>query len=173
MSEPITSIKTMIPKRLQHKPGNKGRRGGAQPGAGKPKTIISDEDMKIAEQYAFEGCLNNTICGLMDWDCEWLIGRKDILKRLTKMRQKRKLAILKHQNEIMAGRGRGECSAAATMAIFVGKNELGQTDSPQGTGPGILPLVIVVGGNAQQIVCKEVVKAIDSVDKPGLPDCTD
>jgi len=92
-------------------------------GPGKPKTIISDEDMAKAEEYAFRGCQNNTICSLMDWDHEWLHGRKDILRRLTKKRAERKLWLRQVQDK--------HAQSNPVMAIFLGKNYLGQADKQE------------------------------------------
>lgn len=94
----------------------------AKRGPGKPKTIISDADMAKAEEYAFQGCQNGTIAGLMGWDEEWLHQRKDILKPLMKKRQERKLSLRRAQN-VKALQGRD-----TAMLIFLGKNDLGQAD---------------------------------------------
>lgn len=108
----------------KHKPGNKGQRGGKQPGAGKPKTIISPEEMEKAEELAFEGHQNGTICDILDWNHSFIDGRKDIKKKLTKKRAERKVWLRKTQNSTAGGRGR----SAVTMQIFLGKNELNQAD---------------------------------------------
>lgn len=93
------------------------------------KTEISPEDMTLAEQYAYEGCQNGTICGLMDWDHEWLVQRKDTLRKLTKKRQERKLSLRRAQNSKAYTTVDGAVEGKdTTMLIFLGKNELGQTD---------------------------------------------
>ena len=94
------------------------------------KTVISPKDMALAEQYAYEGCQNGTICGLMDWDHEWLVQRKDTLRKLTKKRQQRKLSLRQAQNSkayTQAEDGKVE-GKDTTMLIFLGKNDLGQSD---------------------------------------------
>jgi len=90
-------------------------------GRGK-KTIISPEDMAKAEEYAYNGCQNNTIEGLMDWSQKFIEQCKDITKRLLKKRQQRK-------NDLRAAQLRTALvSKNAIMQIFLGKNELGQKD---------------------------------------------
>lgn len=84
------------------------------------KTEISPEDMAKAEGYARDNCQNGTICGLMDWNMGWLAERPDILKRLTKKRQEHKLDVRKAQKKHL--------DTTPVMAIFLGKNDLGQTD---------------------------------------------
>lgn len=96
-------------------------------GPGKPKKEIGPEDMKKAEKYAFEGHQNGTICDLLDWPTSWLDDRKDIRKRLTKKRAERKVWLRKLQNKT-AENGERE---AATMQIFLGKNELEQADKQE------------------------------------------
>ena len=91
------------------------------------KTIIKEEDMARAEQYAFDGCQNGTICGLMGWAPSWLDGRKDIRDKLRKKRQERKLWLRQKQNAQVGN---------VAMAIFLGKNELGQTDRHDLTSGG-------------------------------------
>ena len=93
-------------------------------GPGKPKKEICPKDMRRAENYALQGCKNNTICELMNWDHNLIEQRADIKKRLTKKRAERKLKLLKQQNRTAAG----DSKASATMQIFLGKNELGQAD---------------------------------------------
>jgi hypothetical protein len=107
-----------------HKPGNKGRRGGTQPGAGRPLRPISAAELEEIEGYALAGAQNGTICELMGWDHEWLLGRQDILQKLTKKRCERKLIILRGQNE------RAE-AGSDTMLIWQGKQHLGQADKQE------------------------------------------
>ena len=83
--------------------------------------------MRKAENYALQGCKNNTICELMNWDHNLIEQRVDIKKRLTKKRAERKLKLLKQQNRTAAG----DSKASATMQIFLGKNELEQTDKAE------------------------------------------
>ena len=102
-----------------HKKGNPGR-GGKQPGAGKPKKVISPKDIATAEQHALNGHLNGTIATLMGWDAQWLDQRKDIRKKLTKKRAERKVWLRSIQDK--------HAKTVPAMAIFLGKNELDQSD---------------------------------------------
>ncbi len=106
------------------KKGNPGR-GGKQPGAGKPKKVITPAQMRKAEGYAFDGCQNGTIATLMGWADAFISERNDIRKRLTKKRAERKVWLRQTQDQHAEG-GNG-----AAMSIFLGKNELGQTDKTE------------------------------------------
>ena len=90
-------------------------------GRGK-KTIISEEDMTKAEECAFQGCQTGTIATLMGWDRQWVDGREDILTKLKKKRAERKLAIRSAQTANIKN---------PVMQIWLGKNELSQTDKQQ------------------------------------------
>lgn len=110
-------------------------------GPGKPKTIISPANMAKAEKYALEGCKNCTISVLMGWDPEWLHQRKDILKKLTKKRAERKLMLLRAQTrKALEGND-------TTMQIWLGKNELEQTDRTDTKLTVEVPGVVVIGSN--------------------------
>jgi hypothetical protein len=98
--------------------------GGKQPGAGRPKKLVTPEELEKAGSYAFEGCQNNTICTLMGWDDNFIDQRKDLREFFTKKRAERKLWLKKQQNKT----AKGKSKSAATMQIFLGKNELDQTD---------------------------------------------
>jgi len=67
-------------------------------GRGKKKQI-TDKELKQAEEYAFNGCKNNTICRLMGWNHNFLEDRPDILKRLTKKRAERDYQLRKAQTD--------------------------------------------------------------------------
>jgi hypothetical protein len=101
-------------------------------GRGKKK-IISDEDMAIAESYAFDGCQNGTIAGLMGWNETLIHDNKDIQKKLTKKRQERYAMLRKLQFK--------QAEKYAPMTMFLGKNYLGQTDKTEVTGKDGGPLV--------------------------------
>ncbi len=103
------------------KKGNPGR-GGKQPGAGKPKKVITPAQMRKAEGYALDGCQNGTIEGLMDWPNQFIEHRKDIAKKLLKKRQKRK-QLLRHAQTVNANKNHSN-----TMQVFLGVNELDQRD---------------------------------------------
>ena len=93
-------------------------------GRGKKK-IISEKDMAKAEEYAFVGCKNNTICSLMGWGHNFIQDRPDIRKRLTKKRAERDHALRKSQTD------KALVEKNPTMLIFLGKDELGQIDKQQ------------------------------------------
>jgi len=93
-------------------------------GRGKKKQITNKE-LKQAEEYAFNGCKNNTICGLMGWNHNFLEDRPDILKRLAKKRAEREFDLRKAQTDTAIK------AKNAVMQIFLGKNELGQSDKQE------------------------------------------
>ena len=99
---------------------------------GRHKTIISEEDMARAERYAFNGCQNGTICTLMGWDRQWLDGREDILTKLTLKRAERKNAIREAQTKGLKN---------PVMQVWLGKQELGQTDKSEIAGRDGAPLL--------------------------------
>ena len=86
--------------------------------AGRPKRQFSDEQVQQMEEYALDGCQNTTIAILMD------IGKSTLKRRfgplLRKKRCERKQRLRLIQTNLA-------CSNPA-MAIFLGKNELNQTD---------------------------------------------
>lgn len=88
-------------------------------GRGKKKQI-SDADMRKAETYAFGGHKNNTICELMGWGHNLIEDRPDIRKRLSKKRAERKVWLRSIQDR--------QATTVPAMAIFLGKNELEQSD---------------------------------------------
>ncbi len=92
-------------------------------GRGKKKPV-SEKEFKKAEEYAFAGCKNNTICKLMGWDHNLIEQRADIKKRLEKKRAERDIWLRNQQNRIAGS----NLPQATTMTIFLGKNELGQSD---------------------------------------------
>jgi len=86
------------------------------------KKLISEKDIAKAEGYALAGCKNNTICTLMGWGHNFLEDRPDIRKKLTQKRAERDFALRKSQTD------KALKEKNPTMLIFLGKNELGQTD---------------------------------------------
>jgi len=96
-------------------------------GPGRPLKIVPESEILKAEEYALLNCQNNTICGLLGWDYEWLSGRLDILKRLTKKRQEHKVLIRQAQQKQLN---------TPVMAIWMGKNALGQADRKDLTSGG-------------------------------------
>ena len=111
-------------------------------GRGKKKEITAAE-MKRAEKFARKGHQTGTICELMGWAHNFIEDRPDIRKRLTKMRAWHKDDIRSDQERIRKANGKGQISAAATMAIFQGKNELGQADKQETVLSGVVEHVVV------------------------------
>ena len=88
---------------------------------GRPKRKFTDEQVALMEKYALAGCQNNTIATLMDIPIETLVRRFG--KLLTKKRCERKYNLRVAQNAL--------CLTHPGMAIFLGKNELGQKDKQE------------------------------------------
>lgn len=84
----------------------------------RPKRVFSDEEIQQMEEYALDGCQNNTISTLMEIPNNTLIRRFG--KRLTKKRCERKQRLRLIQTNLALSN--------PAMAIFLGKNELGQVD---------------------------------------------
>lgn len=115
----------------KHKKGNPGR-GGAQPGAGRPKKVVTAEEMERIGNYALDGCQNGTIAALMDWDKEWLHQQKEILTFLTKKRAERKVRKRKELDM--------HAEKVPAAAIFQAKNELGMSDKTETKHTGEIAL---------------------------------
>ena len=139
-------------------------------GRGKKKEITAAQ-MKQAERYARKGHQNGTICELMEWDHNLIEQRPDIKKRLTKMRAWHKDDIRNDQERIRKTDGKG-ISAAATMAIFQGKNELGQADKQETVLSGAVEHVVLnftdvklaqISGDSQT----PKLSGVTNVDGPG------
>jgi len=107
---------------------------------GRHKKEITPAQWKKAGQYALDGCQNNTICGLMDWDDNFIDQREDLRKFLTKKRQERKLKILRGQNK-------RSLEGSDTMLIWQGKNVLDQTDKQELDHRGQITVNIVNFGD--------------------------
>ena len=86
--------------------------------AGRPEYKFTDEQIAKAEELALNGCQNGTIATIIGCDDETL--KKYLSPKLTKKRAERKVWLRKTQNTL------AETNIA--MAIFLGKNELGQED---------------------------------------------
>jgi hypothetical protein len=88
--------------------------------------------MHKAEEMALQNYNNNTICELLGWDREWLHGREDILTRLRIKRAEHRAAIRGSQFNHVKN---------PIMAMFLGKNVLGQADKQEISGKDGAPLV--------------------------------
>ena len=111
--------------------------------------------MRKAENYALQGCKNNTICQLMNWHENFINEHRDILKKLTKKRAERKFKLLKQQNRTAAG----DSKASATMQIWLGKNELDQADRIETKQTGQIPILMIIGNS------EAGTRAIESVER--------
>jgi hypothetical protein len=127
------------------------------------KKIISPEDMAKAEEYALEGCKNNTIAKLMGWDDSLIPDRKDIQKRLSLKRAERDQKLRKLQFE--------QAKKYAPMTMFLGKNYLGQADKQEISGkdgaPLVAPVIQVMPSTHQPIPTNETVEA-EAEAKPAI-----
>ena len=91
--------------------------------AGRPKASFSDEEIAEIEQYALDGCQTGTIATLTGIAYNTL--DRHFGKNLTKKRAERKQKLRVNQNKLSENN--------PAMAIFLGKNELGQTDKIEKT----------------------------------------
>jgi len=90
-------------------------------GRGKKK-IITKEVMAEAERMAGLNCQDGTIATALGWHVNFIKERKDILKRLRKKRAEFKIDLREAQ--------KNQTNTPA-MAIFLGKNYLGQADKQE------------------------------------------
>jgi hypothetical protein len=86
--------------------------------AGRPKNSFSNEQVQQIEQYALEGCQTGTIATLMGIAYNTL--NRHFRKNMHKKRCERKQSLRAKQNRLADNH--------PAMAIFLGKNELGQVD---------------------------------------------
>jgi len=103
-------------------------------GPGKPRIKLTPAQIKKMQELAYSGCQNNTIATLMGFHKNLIDERDDIRKLLTKKRCERKLWLRKCQNY------RVENDSSPVMAIFLGKNELGQSDKQEIAHSGTVAL---------------------------------
>lgn len=88
----------------------------------RPRIEFTDEQIAEMEKYALAGCQNNTIATLMDFDKCLIDQRPDIKKLLTKKRAERKYNLRSSQDKAAI------TNLNPALLIFLGKNELGQSD---------------------------------------------
>ena len=86
----------------------------------RPKRVFTDEQEALIMDSAFNGCQNNTIATLLCIPISTLTRRFG--KLMTEIRAERKAWLRKVQNR------RAMTDASGAVAIFLGKNELNQTD---------------------------------------------
>ena len=95
------------------------KKGGKQPGAGKPKKKISQEDLDKAGNYAKVQSNDTMIEKLMSWSDGFIGKRKDISRYIQQKRAEGKQELLNTQFSMQK---------QPTMAIWLGKQHLGQAD---------------------------------------------
>lgn len=88
------------------------------PKAGRPKRVFTDEEITLIEQYAYNNCLTNTIAVALNIPLMTL--KRHFGKKLTTWRAQGKIQLRQNQRNLS--------KISATMAQFLGKNELDQTD---------------------------------------------
>jgi len=88
--------------------------------AGRPKYEFTDEQIVKAEELAFKGCQNRTIARILGCDDDTI--KKYLSPQLDKKRAERKVWLREVQNI------RAKEDKTGAVAIFLGKNELNQTD---------------------------------------------
>lgn len=87
----------------------------------RPKRQFTDEDLQKMEDYALDGCQNGTIATLMCIPKTTLIRRFGSM--LQEKRAERKHILRENQTRL--------AKTNPAMAIFLGKNELGQVDKQE------------------------------------------
>ena len=97
----------------------------------RPKRKFTDEDEQQMFKYALAGCQNGTISKLMCISLTTLIRRYGSL--LQEKRAERKYNIRNNQTELS--------KTNPAMAIFLGKNELGQADKQIVSTETVAPVV--------------------------------
>jgi hypothetical protein len=93
--------------------------GGKQQGAGRPKKLLTTEEMDEIAQYAIVQAKDFTIEERMGWNRGFIANRKDIKEFLQQKRAEGKTEVLQAQYDQRKN---------PTMAIWFGKQHLGQAD---------------------------------------------
>jgi len=84
----------------------------------RPKRVFSDELVQQIGEYALDGCQNNTIATILNVPLTTL--KRRFGKLMTKKRCERRQQLRLNQTNLS--------KSNPAMAIFLGKNELGQVD---------------------------------------------
>jgi len=84
----------------------------------RPKRQFTDEEIQKIEQYARNNCYDRTISTALDIPINTL--KRRFGTKIRRWRAQGKVELHQYQREL--------AKTNATMAIFLGKNELGQTD---------------------------------------------
>lgn len=99
---------------------------------GRPKTKFTKEQIEKIEECAFHGCQTRTIATLVEIPQDTL--KRHFASLLAKKRAERKLELRKAQdNEVSKGN--------SALLIFLGKNELEQTDKKEHELTGIFTFI--------------------------------
>lgn len=135
------------------------------------KTELTPEILTKVGELAFNGCQNNTIEGIMQWADAFItnckakisvngVNYKSLSRYLTQKRQERKSWLLAQNRRIIES---NQLGAAASTLIFTEKQSehmggLGFTDRPDANTLQQRPLVLIIGGDQEQI--KQVESAV-------------
>jgi len=125
-------------------------------GRGKKKEITPAQ-MRKAERYARRGNKNNTIATLMGWDHNLIEQRPDIKKRLTKKRAERE--------DWLHGIQDRQAKSFPAMSIFLGKNELEQTDKQETKHSGIIGTRELSKAEMAALVQEKLIPSDDAIAK--------
>jgi len=88
----------------------------------RPVKKLTKYQLKRMGELALAGCKNNTIASIMGLDKNLIPQRADLKALVTKKRAERMYRLRKAQNESVE-------KGNPALLIFLGKNELGQTDN--------------------------------------------
>ena len=99
--------------------------------AGRPKRVFTDEQIAIAEEYAYKWCQDRTIATKLGVDKDVLV--RNLGPRLKLKRAEAKFDLRSLQME--------QARKNPIMQIFLGKNYLDQADKTELTGKDGAPLV--------------------------------
>ena len=117
------------------------------------KTVLTDEQLTQMGEYAFNGNQNGTIARLMGIAEDTIQSSKELQGFLRKKRCERKNWLLSQNKRIIES---NQLGAAASVLIFTEKQSehmggLGFTDRPEDKSIGARPLVLIIGGDEEQI----------------------
>lgn len=89
--------------------------------AGRPKRQFSDEEIQQIEQYALDGCYAETIARALGIAVNTL--KRNFGRKMRRLRALGKLQLKHHQRE--------QAKNNSQMAIWLGKQDLGQVDKQE------------------------------------------
>ena len=117
------------------------------------KLKLTKEQWKQIGEYALNGCQNGTIASLMDIPKTTIQDSEEVRTFLNKKRAERKVWLLSQNKRIIES---NQLGAAANVLIFTEKQTenmggLGFTDKPDDKSLFERPLVLIIGGNQDQV----------------------